>query len=87
MGLREDSARNYRPAMQVPFTLAEYKERANNIKKEMERENIDLLYCTSPVSLFYISGYQTEWYQGEDPEGWDPLAGIFVQRESEEIRF
>ena len=87
MSLREDSARNYRPAMQVPFTLAEYKERANNIKKEMERENIDLLYCTSPVSLFYISGYQTEWYQGEDPEGWDPLAGIFVQRESEEILF
>jgi len=87
MSLREESVRNYRPAMQVPFTLDEYKERADNVRKNMDTMGIDLLYCTSPVSLFYLSGYQNEWYQGEDTEDWLPFSGLFIQRESEKILF
>jgi len=87
MGLRDSVAETYRPEMTVPFTLYEYQQRVMKVRKEMEKTGIDLLYCTAPVSLFYLTGYQVEWYQGEEPTDWLPVGGIAIHRNSEKILF
>jgi len=87
MGLRERAAELYRPAMQVPFTLQEYQDRVAKVRESMSRSKIDLLYCSSPVSLFYLSGYQNMWYQGECPLDWPPLSGLAIHRDADKIIF
>jgi len=66
------------PALEVPFTRAEYGERLARIRARMAADGIDLLYLTSPESLFYVSGYTCEWYQTESPKSWPPTSGIAV---------
>jgi Xaa-Pro aminopeptidase len=87
MGLREKAAELYRPAMQVPFTLQEYESRVAKVRDLMEKNKIDLLYCSSPVSLFYLTGYQNMWYQAESPLDWPPLSGLAIRRDADKIIF
>jgi Xaa-Pro aminopeptidase len=53
----------------------------------MAKSGIDLLYCSSPVSLFYLTGYQNMWYQGECPIDWPPLSGLAIQQDTDKILF
>jgi Xaa-Pro dipeptidase/ectoine hydrolase len=66
------------PAMEAPFSLAEYRERLDKVRGEMARRKIDVLYLSSPESLCYLSGYQAEWYQAQSPKQWPPLSGMAV---------
>lgn len=66
------------PAMETPFSLAEYRDRLNRVRKEMAGRKIDLLYLSSPESLCYLSGYQAEWYQAQSPKEWPPVSGLAV---------
>ena len=50
------------PAMELGFSLAEYKTRLQIIRRHMEASKIDLLRLTAPESLYYVSGYSCEWY-------------------------
>jgi Xaa-Pro aminopeptidase len=70
-----------RPAMEVPFGLDEYRERLQRVQALMERDGIDLLYLGTPESMYYLSGYQAEWYQANSPKIWPPICGIAVHRE------
>lgn len=80
------------PEKEVPFSRKEYKERLNRVQEIMARENIDLLFLSAPESLFYISGFQAEWYKAHSPKIWLPASGIainvdhgdFIQFEDEE---
>ncbi|GAJ22434.1 unnamed protein product, partial [marine sediment metagenome] len=58
MGLSNEAAKLYRPEMQIPFPLEEYKSRMAKVKEEMARQRVDLLYCSAPESLFYLTGYE-----------------------------
>jgi len=87
MGLREKASESYRPAMQVPFPLKEYENRVAEVRAAMAKEKIDLLYCSSPVSLFYLTGYQNMWYQTESPLDWPPLSGLAVRQDADKIIF
>jgi Xaa-Pro aminopeptidase len=66
------------PALDVPFSRAEYRQRLERIRARMAEDGLDLLYLTSPESLFYVSGYTCEWYQTESPKSWPPTSGIAV---------
>ncbi len=44
----------------------------------MEREGVDLLFLTSPESLYYVSGFQCEWYQAQSGRNFPPTSGIAV---------
>ncbi|MDH3520291.1 MAG: aminopeptidase P family N-terminal domain-containing protein, partial [Myxococcales bacterium] len=66
------------PALEVPFGREEYRARLTRIRERMASDGIDLLYLTSPESLFYVSGYTCEWYQTESPVSWPPTSGIAV---------
>jgi len=66
------------PAMELGFSLAEYKTRLQVIRSEMSASNIDLLWLMAPESLYYVSGYSCEWYQAQSPKQWPATSGIAV---------
>ena len=48
------------------FSLEEYRERLDALRRRMEGAGADVLLVTSPENLYYLSGYQTPgyyWYQ------------------------
>jgi Xaa-Pro dipeptidase len=66
------------PAMEVPFALGEYQNRLRRVRESMAEQNVDVLYVMAPESMFYLSGYQNEWYQAQSPKHWIPWSGIAV---------
>ena len=66
------------PAMELGFSLAEYRQRLQAIRREMAARNIDLLWLMAPESLYYVSGYSCEWYQAQSPKQWPATSGIAV---------
>lgn len=66
------------PRKEVPFSQNEYRKRLSRVREIMAREKIDLLFLSAPESLFYMSGYQAEWYQSQSPEIWPPASGIAI---------
>lgn len=66
------------PELSAPFSISEYRARLDRVRKVMSREGIDLLYLSSPESMYYISGYEAEWYQATGPKDWLPMSGIAV---------
>ena len=64
----------------LPFPLAEYQVRLRKIRREMAAREIDLLYLTSPESMYYISGLNLAWYRNGSPSARDEekAAGIAV---------
>jgi Xaa-Pro aminopeptidase len=73
--LYEDAPRVYTYELEVPFSLGEYRARLDKVRQAMDRAKVDLLYCTSPESMFYLSGYQMVWYSR------DTLNGIAVHKD------
>ncbi len=63
---------------EVPFPDTEYEERLNRIRYIMEGFGIELLFLTSPESLYYVSGFQCEWYQAQSGRSFPPTSGIAV---------
>lgn len=79
MGLKTEIGRLYRYEMELPFTLSEYKERMTKVKEVMAKQKVDLLYCTAPGSLFYLTGWQADW--------WNPksLDGIAIKQDADKF--
>ena len=75
---RERALEECRPAMELPFTLEEYRQRLMRIRIRMAEDGIDLLWLMAPESLFYVSGYTCEWYQAQSPKRWPATSGIAV---------
>lgn len=55
----------------LPFPLQEYRNRLIKIRMEMEKRGIDLLYLTSPESMYYVSGLNMVWYATNSSSLWD----------------
>lgn len=66
------------PAMEAPFSLAEYRRRLDRVRKGMAESGIQLLYVMSPEGMCYLSGYANEWYQAQSPKAWAASSGIAV---------
>lgn len=61
-----------------PFDRKEYADRVSRIRQAMEAAGIQCLYLTAPESIYYVSGYACEWYQGNSPRMWWPASGIAI---------
>ena len=85
MDLSNKAAKLYRPEMQIPFPLEEYRMRMTRVKKEMARQKIDLLYCSAPESLFYLTGYENSWYEAQSCKEWPPLSGVAIKRDADKF--
>lgn len=77
-GAAQDIMQNCWPEPDLAFSPEEYEVRLARIREAMARERIDLLYLSSPESMYYVSGYQAEWYQAVGPKEWPPLGGVAV---------
>lgn len=64
------------PRSEVPFPIQEFNARHRRIRDAMSKAGVDVLYLSAPESMFYVSGYQSEWYQAQSPKDWQPMSGI-----------
>jgi len=74
-----------RPEPEISFSIAEYKQRLENVRKAMSQANMDLLFLSSPESMCYLSGYKAEWYQAFGPKQWLPASGIAVHVDADDF--
>ncbi len=63
---------------ELPFPIEEFQERLHRIRAAMEAHAIDLLFLTSPESIYYVSGFQGEWYQAQSGRPFPPSSGIAI---------
>ena len=50
-----------------PFSVGEYGERVEKVRREMGRREIDLLLVSSPPNITYLTGYDMVWYYLTSP--------------------
>ena len=83
---RRHQAMNFVPdPSEAPFTNAEYAERRVRLRAAMEKRGVDLLYLTSPEAVYYLTGYQAIWYQALALAGWEPISGIALHRDADDL--
>ena len=54
---------------ELPFPVAEYRDRARRVRDEMTRRAVDVLYVMSPANLCYLTGFESIWYPPRAPLG------------------
>jgi Xaa-Pro aminopeptidase len=67
---------------EVPFPAAEYERRLAAVQELMDDLNLDLLYCTEPESLYYLTGYRNSWFRSHSPRDWTPVTSGIVARDA-----
>ena len=50
-----------------PFSVGEYGERVEKVRREMARREIDVLLVSSPPNITYLTGYDMIWYYLTSP--------------------
>lgn len=78
MDYRDDVYFNSKPESEAPFSAEEFAGRLQRLRRKMEEAKIDMLYLMAPESLYYLSGYQAEWYQAQSPQQWPASSAIAV---------
>lgn len=78
MDYRDDVYFNSRPENEAPFSTQEFAERLTRLRHKMAEARIDMLYLMAPESMYYLSGYQAEWYQAQSPQQWPASSAIAV---------
>jgi Xaa-Pro dipeptidase len=69
------------PENESPFEASEYADRLRRLRVRMAEARIDMLYLMAPESMYYLSGYQAEWYQAQSPPQWPAASAIAVHIE------
>ncbi len=71
----------------LPFPPMEYRNRVNKIRKKMYESGIDMLYLTSPESMYYVTGLNMVWYAANSSSLWDVNKGpgVAVHVDSEDV--
>jgi Xaa-Pro aminopeptidase len=78
MDYRDEVYFHSRPENEAPFTREEFHDRLTKLRRRMSEANIDMLYLMAPESMYYLSGYQAEWYQAQSPRHWPASSAIAV---------
>ena len=65
----------------IPFPRREFETRLSRLKSAMSAQGLDMVFLSSPESMYYISGYKNEWYQAQSCKEWPPASGIAVHRD------
>jgi Xaa-Pro aminopeptidase len=63
---------------ELPFPEIEFADRLTRIREQMAHRKIDLLFAMAPESIYYLSGFQGEWYQAQSGAAFPPTSGIAV---------
>jgi len=86
-GLRYRTRELYHPERISIFPIEEYTSRMTKVREAMARDRIDLLYCSAPESLFYLTGYESSWYRSGSPREWPPLSGLVIKQDVDDPIF
>jgi Xaa-Pro dipeptidase len=78
MDYRDDVYFNSTPENEAPFSAQEFAARLDRLRRKMAESRIDMLYLMAPESMYYLSGYQAEWYQAQSPPQWPASSAIAV---------
>ena len=77
--------RNFKTALEqaplhkeIPFSDEEFQHRWHRIRQAMSKQDIDLLFLTSPEAIYYVSGFQSEWYQAQSGRAFPPSSGVAI---------
>lgn len=77
-----DEALRRAPAhAEAPFPAEEFRARLHRVRAAMDRDGLDLLYLTAPESIFYLTGFQCEWYQAQSGRVFQPTTALAVHRD------
>lgn len=63
---------------ELPFPEDEFRDRFERVRAAMDAQGIALLFVTAPESLYYLSGFQCEWYQGQSGRAFAPTSGLAI---------
>jgi Xaa-Pro aminopeptidase len=78
MDYRDEVYFESQPEPEPAFPAEEFRDRLARIRGRMAAARIDTLFLMSPESLYYVSGYQTEWYQAQSPRQWPASSAIAI---------
>ncbi|CAN5164951.1 ectoine hydrolase [soil metagenome] len=78
MDYRDEVYFSSTPENESPFEASEYGARLARLRVRMAEAQIDMLYLMAPESMYYLSGYQAEWYQAQSPPQWPAASAIAV---------
>lgn len=78
MDYRDEVYFNSEPENEAPFSSDEFANRLTRLRHKMAEAKIDMLYLMAPESMYYLSGYQAEWYQAQSPQQWPASSAIAV---------
>jgi Xaa-Pro dipeptidase len=74
-----------RPEPEPPFPRQEFDRRVAAVRARMAACGIDTLWLTAPESMYYVSGYQCEWYQAQSPRQWPASSGIAIRVDDDRV--
>ncbi len=78
MEYRDDVYFNSTPENEAPFTAEEFAGRLERLRRGMAEAKLNMLFLMAPESMYYLSGYQAEWYQAQSPQQWPASSAIAV---------
>ena len=54
---------------ELSFPEEEFRGRLERVRAAMAEAKLDLLFLTSPEAVYYLTGFQCEWYQAQSGRG------------------
>jgi Xaa-Pro dipeptidase len=70
---------------ELPFTLEEYRERHQRLRKAMNEAGVDLALLSRPESMCWLTGYAARWYRHAGPADWPALTTTVVRADDDRI--
>jgi Xaa-Pro aminopeptidase len=63
---------------ELPFPEEEFRGRLARVRAAMAKAKLDLLFLTSPEAIYYLTGFQCEWYQAQSGRAFPATSGVAV---------
>jgi Xaa-Pro aminopeptidase len=87
MDYRDEVYFHSKPENEAPFSHKEFQDRLQKVRRQMAAQKLDMLYLMAPESMYYLSGYQTEWYQAQSPAQWPAASAMAVHVDHDKYIF
>lgn len=63
---------------ELPFPEEEFTARLTRVRAAMAEAQVDILFATAPESIYYLTGFQCEWYQAQSGRAFPPTSGLAI---------
>ncbi|MEM7430290.1 MAG: Xaa-Pro peptidase family protein [Pseudomonadota bacterium] len=70
---------------ELPFPEEEFAARLQRLRTAMAEAELDLVFLSSPESIYYLTGFQGHWYQAQSGRNFPPSSGIAVHADHPDL--